>query len=62
MHTNDMIVCCMIYAIFHVLLALGTTVSYLKYGRLRWFGHLERKNEEDWVSRCREFEVAGAKS
>jgi hypothetical protein len=33
----------------------------VRRGRLRWFGHLERKNGEDWVSRCREFEVAGAK-
>ena len=29
---------------------------------MRWFGHLKRMNEEDWVSRCREFEVAGAKN
>ena len=34
----------------------------VRRGRLRWFGHLERKNEEDWVSRCRELEVAGSKS
>jgi hypothetical protein len=34
---------------------LGTGVAeVVRRGRLRWFGHLERKNEEDWVSRCRE--------
>jgi len=27
--------------------------------RLRWFGHVERKDVEDWVSRCRKLEVVG---
>src|SRR6201996_9455220 len=22
-------------------------------GRLRWFGHVERKSQDDWVSKCR---------
>jgi len=26
-------------------------------GRLCWFGHVERKDVEDWVTRCRMFEV-----
>ena len=25
---------------------------WLKCGRLRWFGHLEHKSEDDWVSAC----------
>src|SRR6266516_4682419 len=25
-------------------------------GRLRWFGHVERKEADDWVSKCRNFE------
>jgi len=25
--------------------------------RLCWFGHVERKDVEDWVSRCRKLEV-----
>ena len=25
--------------------------------RLRWFGHVKRKSADDWVSRCRQFEV-----
>ena len=29
--------------------------------RLRWFGHLERKGSDDWVSTCRNVVVAGAK-
>ena len=32
-----------------------------RQGRLRWFGHLERKDSNDWVSSCRNFEVVGAK-
>ena len=31
-------------------------------GRLRWFGHVERKPRENWVSACRKFEVAETKS
>ena len=27
--------------------------------RLRWFGHLERRSVDDWVSACRKVEVAG---
>src|SRR5437867_374666 len=26
-------------------------------GRLRWFGHVERKNADDWWSECRDLEV-----
>ena len=31
-------------------------------GRLRWFGHVERKPIANWVSACRGFVVAGTKS
>jgi len=34
----------------------------VRRGRLRWFGHLERKGEDDWVYTCRKFEFAGAKN
>src|SRR5437867_12065262 len=27
--------------------------------RLRWFGHVERKEAGDWVSNCRNLEVVG---
>ena len=27
--------------------------------RLRWFGHVERKSDDDWVSRCRRLIVDG---
>ena len=28
-------------------------------GRMRWYGHVERKNADDWVSKCRNLEVVG---
>ena len=31
-------------------------------GRLRWFGHVERKGPEDWVSACRDMNVEGKRS
>jgi hypothetical protein len=27
--------------------------------RLRWFGHVERKVDDDWVKRCTRLEVVG---
>jgi len=27
--------------------------------RLRWFGHVERKDDNDWVKRCITWEVEG---
>ena len=30
-------------------------------GRLRWFGHVERKEVDDWVSACRNLQVAGSR-
>jgi len=30
-------------------------------GRLRWFGHVERKNKDDWVAACRDMVVEGEK-
>jgi hypothetical protein len=29
--------------------------------RLRWFGHVERKSEDDWVHACQNLEVEGAR-
>ena len=28
----------------------------MRRGRLRWFGHLEHRSEDDWVSACRNME------
>ena len=31
----------------------------LRRGRLIWFGHVVRKEADDWVSKCRKLEVVG---
>src|SRR5437867_3309594 len=31
----------------------------VRRGRLRWFGHVERKEADDWVSKCRNVKVVG---
>jgi len=33
----------------------------IKKSRLRWFGHVERKDDNDWVKRCITWEVQGIK-
>ena len=34
----------------------------VRQGRLRWFGHVERRDADDWLSACRRLEVSGEKS
>ena len=43
-------------------LGIVRIAEIVRRGRLGWFGHLERKDSEDWVSACRNFEVSGPKS
>ena len=38
-------------------LAVEQVADVVRQGRLRWFGHLERKDSDDWVSSCRNIEV-----
>ena len=33
----------------------------VQHGRLRWFGHVERINKEDWLAACRDMLVEGEK-
>ena len=33
----------------------------MRRDRLRWFGHLERRSVDDWVSACRKVAVAGVR-
>ena len=42
-------------------LGIECVTDVLRRGRLRWFGHLERKEDGDWVSSCRKYEVEGAR-
>ena len=36
-------------------------VERVRRGRLRWFGHVERKSMGDWVAKCRELLVEGVR-
>ena len=38
---------------------LGTTKNYIKRGRLRWFGHVERCSDDSVVKKCRDIVVDG---
>ena len=44
------------------LLGVQSMAEVARYGRLRWFGHVERNSGDDWVSACRNVEVVGEKS
>ena len=38
-------------------LEIECVVDVVRRGRLRWFGHVERKGVKDWVSGCRNVKV-----
>ena len=40
-------------------LGIEGVVKVMRRGRLRWFGHVERKEVDDWVSAWRNLEVTG---
>ena len=42
-------------------LEIEGVVKVMRRGRLRWFGHVERKEVDDWVSACRNLEVTGSR-
>ena len=42
-------------------LGILSVVEIKRWGRLRWFGHVERTEVYDWVSACRNLEVAGSR-
>ena len=43
------------------LLGIDCVADVVRRGRLRWFGHLERKSVNDWVSACRGLVVEGTR-
>jgi len=43
-------------------LSVEGVADIVRRGRLRWFGHLEQKGSDDWVSACRCIKVAGPKN
>jgi hypothetical protein len=40
-------------------LGISAVTDVVRRSRLRWFGHLERKCSDDWVSACRNVELPG---
>ena len=40
-------------------LGIDSLTVVIRRGRLRWFGHVERKEDDDWVKACQRFEVEG---
>ena len=38
---------------------VGGSTTFIRSGRLRWYGHVMRKGDEDWVKKCMEYRVEG---
>jgi len=38
-------------------LGIDDIALILQHNRLRWYGHLLRKEDDDWVKKCMEYEV-----
>ena len=38
-------------------LDIEEVLNVVRRGRLRWFGHVQRKEECDWMSACRDIKV-----
>ena len=42
-------------------LGIDSVSDVLRRKRLRWFGHMEMKNYDDWVKACQRLEIAGVR-
>jgi len=42
-------------------LGIDDIISVLQQNSLRWYGHVLRKEDNDWVKKCMEYEVEGAR-
>jgi hypothetical protein len=40
-------------------LGIESVTDVMRRGRLRWYGHVERKSDEDWTLKCQYIEVEG---
>ena len=47
--------------VLYSLLGAQSMAKVVRHSRLRWFGHVECKNGDDWVSACRNVVVAGVR-
>ena len=41
------------------LVGLEPITTVIRSGTLRWYGHVVRKGDEDWVKKCMEYRVEG---
>ena len=41
------------------LVGVEPITTFIRGGRLRWYGHVMRKGDEDWVKKCMEYRVEG---
>ena len=41
------------------LVGVEPIITFIRSGRLRWYGHVMRKGDEDWVKKCMEYRVEG---
>ena len=44
-----------------IFLGINCVADVVRRGRMRWFGHLEHKSVDDWVSACRRLVVEGTR-
>jgi len=44
-----------------LLLEIYDTITVIQQHRLRWYGHVLRKDENDWMKKCMDFEVEGVR-
>jgi len=42
-------------------LGIDDIILILQQNRLRWYGHVLRKEDTDWVKKCMEYEVEGSR-
>ena len=41
------------------LVGVEPITTFIRSGRLRWYGHVMRKGDEDWAKKCMEYRVEG---
>ena len=44
------------------LVGVEPITTFIRGGRLRWYGHVMRKGDEDWVKKCMKYRVEGRRS
>jgi len=42
-------------------LGFDDIISLLQQNRLQWYGHVLQKEDSDWLKKCMEYEVEGAR-